>query len=51
MDNAQVKGQSSNQELMRIWLMLLISMHHYLVNSRSTEGVTLSNLMANSENR
>ena len=46
MDKMQVKERSSNLELMRILLMLLIIMQHYVVNSRATEGMSLSNLTA-----
>ncbi len=48
MDKMQRKERSSNLELMRILLMLLIIMHHYVVNSGVTDGMTLSNLTANS---
>jgi len=48
MDKLRSKERSSNLELMRILLMLLIIMHHYVVNSGATDGMTLSNLTANS---
>ncbi len=41
------KIRSSNIELMRIVLMVIIIMHHYVVNSGVMDGVNLSDLSVN----
>ena len=41
------KIRSSNIELMRIVLMIIIIMHHYVVNSGIMDGVNLSDLSVN----